>query len=172
MDIGVIVTLALFFGGILIGLPIAWVFLVSTVGGLLVSGSSLGFIPGTAFHAINSYILMAIAFFILAGNIMGEAGLADRIIHFSYALVGRTKGGLINVGIVATLFMSALTGSSVPCIAALIPLLVPRLEKYGYQRRYTTAVLCSSSFLGYLIWRAFFLQNLKHFYFMRVQVHH
>jgi tripartite ATP-independent transporter DctM subunit len=47
--------------------------------------------------------------------------------------------------------MSALTGSSVPCISALIPLLVPRLEKYGYQKRYTTAVLCSSSFLGYLI---------------------
>nr|HPI98400.1 TRAP transporter large permease [Synergistales bacterium] len=54
-------------------------------------------------------------------------------------------------GIIATLFMSALTGSSVPCISALIPLLVPRLEKYGYQKRYTTAVLCSSSFLGYMI---------------------
>ncbi len=151
MDIAVLVTLVLFFGGIAIGLPMAWVFLSSTVAGILVSGGSLGFIPGAAFHAINSYILMAIAFFIFAGNIMGEAGLADRIIRFSYALVGRARGGLINVGIVATLFMSALTGSSVPCIAALIPLLVPRLEKYGYQRRYTTAVLCSASFLGYLI---------------------
>jgi tripartite ATP-independent transporter DctM subunit len=55
------------------------------------------------------------------------------------------------VGIVATLFLGALTGSSVPCISALIPLLVPRLKKYGYEPKYTTAVLCSSSFVGYLI---------------------
>jgi len=52
---------------------------------------------------------------------------------------------------VAAVFMGALTGSSLPVIGALIPLLVPRLEKYGFQRRYTAAVLCSSSFLGYLI---------------------
>jgi tripartite ATP-independent transporter DctM subunit len=58
---------------------------------------------------------------------------------------------MIAVGIVATVFLSALTGSSVPCISALIPLMVGPLEKYGYERRYSTAVLCSSSFLGYLI---------------------
>ena len=57
----------------------------------------------------------------------------------------------MDVGIVATVFMSALTGSSLPCIAALIPILVPRLEKLGYARSYVTGVLCSSSFLGYLI---------------------
>lgn len=151
MNAGVFVTLALFFAGIVVGLPMAWVFLLSTVAGLLACGESLGFITGTAFHALNSYVLMAIAFFIFAGNVMGESGIADRIVRFSYALVGRTKGGLINVGIIATVFMSSLTGSSVPCIAALIPTLVPRLEKYGYQRVYSTAVLCSSSFLGYLI---------------------
>jgi tripartite ATP-independent transporter DctM subunit len=57
----------------------------------------------------------------------------------------------VDVGIVAAVFMGALTGSSLPVIGALIPLLVPRLETYGYQRHYTAAVLCSSSFLGYLI---------------------
>jgi tripartite ATP-independent transporter DctM subunit len=94
---------------------------------------------------------LAIAFFIFAGNMMSASGIADRLTRFAYALVGRIRGGLVDVGIVATVFMSALTGSSLPCIAALIPILVPRLEKLGYARSYVTGVLCSSSFLGYLI---------------------
>jgi len=151
MEFGVTVGLILFFVGILIGLPLCWVFLGCSAAALILIDSPLKFLAGTAYHAIDSYILMAIAFFIFAGGLMSEAGLADRFIRLAHALVGRLKGGLVDVGIVATLFLSALTGSSVPCIATLIPMLVPRLEKFGYERRYTTAVLCSSSFLGYLI---------------------
>ena len=77
--------------------------------------------------------------------------MQSELFVFSNALVGRIKGGLIIVAIVASVIMGALTGSSIPCISALIPLLVPELKKYGYEERYTTAVLCSSSFLGYLI---------------------
>ena len=151
MEFGLLVGLVLFFLGIMIGLPLAWVFLGSSVVALILIDSPLQFMAGTAYAAMDSYILMAIAFFIFAGNMMSEAGIADRLVRLAYALVGRIRGGLVDVGIVATLIMSSLTGSSVPCIAALIPILVPRLEKFGYQRRYTTAVLCSSSFLGYLI---------------------
>ncbi|WP_300522760.1 TRAP transporter large permease [Aminiphilus sp.] len=64
---------------------------------------------------------------------------------------GASGGGREAVGIVSTLFLGALTGSSIPCISALIPLLVPRLERYGYEKRYTAAVICSCCFLGYLI---------------------
>jgi len=151
MDFGIIASLLVFFIGLVGGLQICWVLLASSVVGLFVSGSSISFIVGTFYYAIDNYILMAIVFFIFAGSLMSSAGLADHIVKFSYSLVGNIRGGMIVVGIVATLFLSALTGSSVPCISALIPLLVPRLEKLGYQRRYTTAVLCSSSFLGYLI---------------------
>ena len=151
MEFGITVGLILFFLGILIGLPLCWVFLGCSAVALILIDSPLKFLAGTAYHAIDSYILMAIAFFIFAGGLMCEAGLADRFVRLAHALVGRLKGGMVDVGIVATLFLSALTGSSVPCIATLIPMLVPRLEKLGYERRYTTAVLCSSSFLGYLI---------------------
>jgi len=151
MEFGLTVGLILFFLGILIGLPLCWVFLGCSAVALILIDSPLKFLAGTAYHAIDSYILMAIAFFIFAGGLMSEAGLADRFTRLAHALVGRLKGGMVDVGIVATLFLSALTGSSVPCIATLIPMLVPRLEKFGYERRYTTAVLCSSSFLGYLI---------------------
>jgi C4-dicarboxylate transporter DctM subunit len=151
MELGIIVGLVLFFVGIIIGLPLCWVFLGSSAVALLLIDQPLSFMAGTTYHAIDSYVLMAIAFFIFAGNMMSVSGIADRLTRFAYALVGRIRGGLVDVGIIATVFMGALTGSSLPCIAALIPILVPRLEKLGYARSYITAVLCSSSFLGYLI---------------------
>lgn len=151
MELGIIVGLILFFVGIIIGLPLCWVFLGSSAVALLLIDQPLSFMAGTTYHAIDSYVLMAIAFFIFAGNMMSVSGIADRLTRFAYALVGRIRGGLVDVGIIATVFMGALTGSSLPCIAALIPILVPRLEKLGYARSYITAVLCSSSFLGYLI---------------------
>ena len=151
MEAGLLVGLSAFFLGILIGLPLCWVFLGSTFATLLIISGSTAFMAGTFYHAIDNYVLMAIAFFIFAGSFLSVSGIADRIVRLSYALVGRVPGGLVDVGIVAAVFMGALTGSSLPVIGALIPLLVPRLEKYGFQRRYTAAVLCSSSFLGYLI---------------------
>jgi C4-dicarboxylate transporter DctM subunit len=151
MEHGVILGLLIFFLGILIGLPLAWVFLGSSIATIFIIAGSLSFFAGTFYHAIDNYVLMAIAFFIYAGNLLAESGIAVRLVRLSYALVGRVRGGLVDVGIVAATFMGALTGSSLPVIAALIPILVPGLEKLGYQRKYVTGVLCSSSFLGYLI---------------------
>ncbi len=151
MEPGIILSLSLFFVGLAAGIPIGWVFLGSTFAGLFLLGDSLRFTATTFYHSLNSEILVAVGFFIFAGSLLSVSGLAERIVRFSNALVGKVKGGLIVVAIVATLFLGALTGSSLPCISALIPLLVPELEKYGYQKRYTTAVLCASSFLGYLI---------------------
>lgn len=151
MTIAAIVTVSAFLIGIVAGLPLGWLFIGSTCIGLMVAGLPPNFIMGTFYHSLNSYVLMAIGFFVFAGALISAGGLADRIVAFSYMLVGKIRGGMVLVGIIATLFMSALTGSSVPCISALIPLLVPRLQAYGYKKEYTTAVLCATSFMGYLI---------------------
>ena len=151
MSAGIAVALVVFALGLVAGLPLCWVFLAASVAALYVLGESLVFVAGAAFFPFDNYLFMAIAFFVFAGALMSESGIADRFVRFSHALVGHIRGGLVDVGVMATLFLSALTGSSVPCVAALVPLLVPRLEQYGIQRRYSTAVLCSSSFLGYLI---------------------
>jgi tripartite ATP-independent transporter DctM subunit len=151
MSAGLIVALLVFLGGLVCSVPLVWLFLGAPFLGSLIDGANYAFIPTTLYHALNSSTLMAIAFFVYAGSLISDAGLADRLVRFSYALVGRVRGGMELVGIVATLFLGALTGSSTPCISALIPLLVPRLKKYGYLPEYTTAILCSSSFLGYLI---------------------
>ena len=151
MEFGIIVGLVVFVLGLAGGLPLCWVFLASSALALILLGSPLSFMAGAAYHSMDSYILMAVAFFIFAGNLMAKAGLADRLIRLAYVLVGRIKGGLVDVGIVTNLFLGALTGSSLPCLAALVPLLVPHLERFGIERRYTTAVLCSTCYLGYLI---------------------
>ncbi|MDO9508348.1 MAG: TRAP transporter large permease [Thermovirgaceae bacterium] len=151
MEFAIIAALLMFLVGLTIGLPLGWVFLVGTISGLFALGDSLNFMSSTFYHAINNYVLMAVVFFVFAGSLISVTSLADRIVRFSHAIVGRVRGGLVLVGIVASVIFSALTGSSLPCISALIPLLVPRLEKLGYKKAYTTAVLCSSSFLGYLI---------------------
>lgn len=151
MSFGIVLALIVFVLVIAVGVPLGWGFLGSTIAGLWGLEESLSFTAGTFYHSINNYVLMGIAFFIFAGALIAQAGLADRIVRFSYALVGKVRGGLIIVGIVASVIMGALTGSSLPVISALIPLLVPQLERYGYDRVYTTAVLCSCSFLGYLI---------------------
>ncbi len=151
MEIGVFIGLLFFFIGIAIGIPLYLVFLASSLTMLILLQSSVSFIAGTFYHSLNNYILMAIGFFIFAGSLLSSAGLSDKLVDFSYLIIGRIKGGLIAAAILAATFLGALTGSAVPVIAALIPLLVGRLEKMGYERKYTTAVLISSSFLGYLI---------------------
>ncbi|MGI6253542.1 MAG: TRAP transporter large permease [Aminivibrio sp.] len=151
MSIGLITAISVFIGGMFLGIPIAWLFFGAPIAGLFADGMNSAFISGTFYHALNSSTVMAIAFFVYAGSLISDAGLADRIVRFSYALVGRIRGGMALVGIISTIFLAALTGSSVPCISALIPLLVPRLKQYGYEPKYVTALLCSSSFLGYLI---------------------
>lgn len=151
ISFGIIGGLVIFVVLLAIGLPIPWVFLASSIVALILLDSSLGFVGATAFHSLYNYLLMAIAFFIFAGTLMSQSGIADSLIRLANSLVGRIRGGMAAVGVVSTLFLSSLTGSSLPCISVMIPIMVPRLEKFGYDRRYSTAILCASSFLGYLI---------------------
>jgi len=151
MGIGVFIGILFFFIGIAIGIPLYLVFLASSFTMLILLQSPLSFIAGTFYHSLDNYILMAIGFFIFVGSLLSSAGLSDKIVDFSYLIIGKIKGGLIATGIAAATFLGALTGSAVPVVAALVPLLVNRLEKMGYEKKYTTAVLVSSSFLGYLI---------------------
>ncbi|MBU2874175.1 TRAP transporter large permease [Marinobacter salexigens] len=151
MSIGIFVTICIFLVGMLLAIPLGWLFVATTGIGLSVDGIPDNFVIGTFYASLNSYVLMSIGFFIFAGSLISAGGLADKIVDFSHALVGKIRGGMTLVAIISTVFMSALTGSSVPCVSALVPILVPRLHKLGYQKEYTTAVLCSASFLGYLI---------------------
>jgi C4-dicarboxylate transporter DctM subunit len=103
------------------------------------------------FGGIDSFSLMAIPFFILAGNIMMESKITDRIVAFSDALVGRFKGGLGHVNILSSMFFAGIQGSGVADASAIGMVMIPPMVKQGYDKDYAVAVTASSSAIGPII---------------------
>jgi C4-dicarboxylate transporter DctM subunit len=132
-------------------LPIALSFLSATFTFVLLTGARTSFITSVAYQALDSFALMAIPFFLVAGDIMNKGGLANRLIAFAGALMARIRGGLGATIPVASMFFGALTGSGTATVAAIGSIMIPRLEKYGYARRYTGALTAASGSLGYMI---------------------
>ena len=100
------------------------------------------------FGSINSYALMAIPFFIIAGNIMTQSRITDKLIGFANASVGHLKGGLGHVNILASGFFGAIQGSGVANASAIGGMMIPAMEKQGYEGDYAVAVTAGSSMLS------------------------
>lgn len=94
---------------------------------------------------------MAVPFFILAGELMNASKITDRIVLFSKTLVGKIRGGLAHVNIVASMFFAGISGSAVADISALGSILIPAMEKDGYETTFSAAVTASSSIIGPII---------------------
>ena len=135
-----------------IGLPIAFV-----LGGTsLFYFSFLSRVPmemiGQKLYAgIDNFVLLAIPFFILAGELMNRSKITDALIEFSRILVGRIPGALAQVNIVASVFFAGITGAGVADTAALGSILIPAMTKEGYTPEYSAAVTCTSSVIGPII---------------------
>jgi len=100
---------------------------------------------------LDNFSLMAIPFFILAGQIMSDSGIAKRLVDFSNLLVGRIRGGLAFANIVASMFFGGMSGSSVADTASIGSILIPAMVKKGYDRDYSIAVTITSSTQGLVI---------------------
>ena len=103
------------------------------------------------FGGIDSFSLMAIPFFILAGQIMGKARIIEQIVNFANALVGRLRGGLGHVNIVASMIFSGVSGSGVADTSAIGSLLIPSMIRQGYGRDFSVAVTATSATIGPII---------------------
>jgi C4-dicarboxylate transporter DctM subunit len=103
------------------------------------------------FGSVNSFSLMAIPFFIVAGNIMNKADITDKIVSLSDALVGQFKGGLGHVNILASMFFGGIQGSGIADASAIGGMLIPAMEKQGYDTDYAVAVTAGSSMLSPII---------------------
>ncbi len=103
------------------------------------------------FGGIDSFALMAIPFFITAGNIMMETGITDRIVAFANSLVGQFKGGLGHVNIVSSMLFAGIQGSGAADASAIGSVLIPAMEKQGYEKDYAVAVTASSATIGPII---------------------
>ncbi len=134
------------------GIPIAFCLALTSLIVLLIIGDvPLYLIPQRMFTGMDSFPLMAVPFFILAGDLMNSAGITQRIVRFSTALVGHIRGGLAHVNIVASMFFAGISGSAVADTAALGAILIPAMEEDGYDTTFSAAVTASSSVIGPII---------------------
>ncbi|MEW4328830.1 TRAP transporter large permease [Rossellomorea marisflavi] len=144
-----IVTLLLLF---LIGVPVAVSLGLSTCLAMFLAGDiPLMALPQRAFVSLDSFPLLAIPLFILAGVIMEYGGISQRLINLANALTGHLTGGLAVVTVVTTMFFAAISGSSVAATAALGTILVPAMIKRGYEKEFSGGVQALSGTLGIII---------------------
>jgi len=102
-------------------------------------------------NGLNSFTFLAVPFFILAGQLMSEGGISDRLVRFADTLVGRVRGGLAQANIVSSTMFGGISGSSVADIASVGSFLIPTMIKRGYRPSYSVAVTITSSVQGVLI---------------------
>ncbi len=136
---------------IISGLPLFVCFAVACMGMMKVFDLGTDFAIPVIFTNLNSFTLMAIPFFVLSGSLMAKSKMSGKIVDFVNNIVGRIKGGLGLVVIVSCGFYGAITGSSGAAITAIGPAILPELDRYGYDRRYSTALLACAGLLGQLI---------------------
>jgi tripartite ATP-independent transporter DctM subunit len=134
-----------------VGMPVAFAVGLSAVVGALWIGLPLEALMIQITSGVNKFTLLAIPFFILAGAIMAEGGIAQRLVNFAYLFVGFIRGGLSLVNIMASTFFGAISGSSVADTASVGSVMIPEMEKKGYPRAYAAAVTASGSVQAILI---------------------
>lgn len=135
-------------------MPIAFSIGISTLATILVSVESLAALTTVAQRmttGLDSFTLLAIPFFILAGQIMNRGGIAQRLINLAKVLVGMLPGGLAYVNIISAMLFGAISGSAVAAASAIGGVMTPQMDKEGYDREYSAAVNITSSTMGLLI---------------------
>ena len=132
-------------------MPIAFAFGIGALVFGLASGSDISFLIPFAYQTTSSFALLALPLFVMAGTIMAEGGMSERLLAFVNSLVGRLKGGLGAVTIVTCALFGAISGSSSAAIAAIGSIMIPRMVREGYPPGHATALVACSSVLALMI---------------------
>lgn len=136
---------------VVIGVPIAFGLGLAAVAGILAWGKvSLWLVPQRMFTGVDSFVFMAIPFFILAGELMTTSGILDRLLKFADALVGHIRGGLAHVNILGSMVFAGISGSAVADAAALGAVLIPTMAK-EYDVDFGSGVCAGASTIGPII---------------------
>ena len=145
--------LPLFLTVLMVGLPVVFALLAAPGIMLWATGSErdLALMYRNVYNGIDSFPLMALPFFLLAGEIMNRGGITQRLVEFAQAFMGHLRGGLAHVNILSSMLFAGLSGSAVADTSALGSTLIPAMEKQGYTRRFAAAVTAASSVIGPII---------------------
>lgn len=150
MEIGVL--FGVFFVLLILGVPIGYAIGVATLAGVLYTGNlPLVAIAQNAITGVDSFPLMAVPFFMLAGNLMSTGGIAKRLIDFANVLFGKITGGLSIVTTVACMFYAALSGSAIATTSGVGAFMIPAMEKEGYDKGFAASIAAAAGSIGVII---------------------
>ena len=145
--------LPLFLLFLLLGLPVFFSLLAAP--GILLwlnnQSNDAAMLYRNIYNGIDSFPLMAIPFFMLAGELMNRGGITARLVEFSQAMMGHLRGGLAHVNILSSILFAGLSGSAVADTSAIGSMLIPAMAKQGYSKRFAAAITAASSVIGPII---------------------
>jgi len=149
----ILIVIASLFVCFALGVPIAYALGLSALAGAYSIGIPLEAVMLQVSSGVSKFAMLTIPFFVLAGAIMAEGGMARRLVAFANALVGlvRVRGGLSAVNVLATTFLSGISGSAVADTSAIGSVMIPQMEKTGYPRVFATNVTISASVQALLV---------------------
>ncbi|MGM0421274.1 MAG: TRAP transporter large permease [Bacillota bacterium] len=152
MDLALLI-LGIFLFQIIIGLPLFVSMLFTTLAGFYYIDmlQLIETVPQQFFGGMDVFSLMAIPFFVFAGGLMNKAGLTDRLLVLSSALIGRIRGGLGHVNVLVSILFAGVNGSAAADTSAIGALLIPAMEKEGYPKDYAAGLTAGSSLIGPII---------------------
>ncbi|MEM9677051.1 MAG: TRAP transporter large permease [Pseudomonadota bacterium] len=138
---------------LLIGVPVFFAMLFAPGVMLWLNGQErdIALMYRNIFNGIDNGVLLAIPFFMLAGELMNKGGITERLVTFSQAIIGSVRGGLAQVNILSSMLFAGMSGSAVADTSALGSMLIPAMEKEGYTRRFAAAITAASSVIGPII---------------------
>ncbi|WP_308588661.1 TRAP transporter large permease [uncultured Oscillibacter sp.] len=136
-----------------LGVPVAFSIGISSLAAIYFFGINvpLSMLPANMFSGLNSFTLMAVPFFVMAGEVMNKAGVTSRMIAFADAWVGHLRGGLSHVNVLCAMIMAGVSGSGTADAAALGTALIPAMEEKGYDRDYAVALTAAANTVGPII---------------------
>ena len=141
-----------FFIFLILGIPIGICLGLSSICAILYSGTSLTIVATNMYSGISKFLLLAIPFFVLSGNIMAKAGISKRLIRFVDTCVGHKKGGIAIVCVIVACFFGAISGSGPATVAALGMVLIPAMiDRGGFSAPFATALMATSSSIAIVI---------------------
>ena len=147
------VVLVVFFSLFFLRVPIAIVLIASSLVGLWLAPTGIKFstIPTTMWQGINHFVLMAIPFFILMGDLALASGVTQRLANLAKAFVGHVAGGLAHVSVIVNIIMAGMSGSDLADAAATGKLLIPGMRRAGYPASYAASIIGGAATIGPLI---------------------
>ena len=148
----IVVLIAGFLVTAALGMPLAFTLTLTSLTYLLgIGGVSLIILPIKILGGVDSFVLLSIPLFIVAGALMESGGISERIVDLAMAIVGRVRGGLAMVAVVAEVLFSGISGSTAADVSAISSLLVPSMKRAGYSGAESVSVVAAASAMGILV---------------------